>query len=229
LALFERDCGIGQSLILRRKPVNMRRTYILIMLCFVTTVLVAQEDFSANIVDQRVGKETAGQVKIYVTKDKMRVDSAQPNGRSGAMILNLASQTNTILLPERKMYIESVSGQGPDAQRKWTFFRVTDAENACADWQKIPAHQGGTCQKGGHETLNGRSTVKYTGTSKNGDSATVWVDTKLDFPIKWQDQGGGGELQDIKEGSQPASLFEIPADYEKMQMPAGMHGMPPQR
>lgn len=206
----------------------MRRTYILVMLCFATTVLVAQEDFSANIADQRVGKETTSQVKIYVTKDKMRVDSAQPSGHSGVVILNLASQTNTILIPERKMYMEFASGQGPDAQRKWTFFRVTDVENACADWQKIPTHDGGTCQKVGHETVNGRNTVKYTGTSKNGEATTVWIDTKLDFPIKWQDRGGGGELQDIKEGSQPASLFEIPADYQKMQMPPGMHGMSPQ-
>ena len=42
--------------------------------------------------------------------------------------------------------------------------------------------------------------------------------------------GASGELQDIKEGSQPASLFEIPSDYQKFQMPPGMGNMPhPQR
>jgi len=36
--------------------------------------------------------------------------------------------------------------------------------------------------------------------------------------VKWQGKNDGGELHDIQEGSQPASLFEIPAGYTKMDM-----------
>jgi hypothetical protein len=209
--------------------VNNKWIYLLVVICSMTTALVAQQDFSATVVDQRPGRQT-NPTKVYVTKDKVRFESTQPSGHSGVVILNLTAQTSDILMPERKIYIESVAGQGPYAQQKWTFFRIADVDNACADWQKIPSHQDGTCQKVGHETVNGRNTVKYTGTSKDGDTVAVWIDSKVAFPIKWENKnGGGGELQDIKEGSQPASLFEIPSDYQKMEMPGGMRGVSPQR
>jgi hypothetical protein len=36
--------------------------------------------------------------------------------------------------------------------------------------------------------------------------------------VKWQGKDSGGELRNIQEGSQPASLFEVPAGYTKMDM-----------
>ena len=68
--------------------------------------------------------------------------------------------------------------------------------------------------------MNGRSTVKYTGTSNTGDTGTAWVDRKLRFVIKWEGEKGAAELQNIQEGPQAASLFEIPSDYEKMDIAA---------
>ena len=56
---------------------------------------------------------------------------------------------------------------------------------------------------------------------------TAWIDQKLHFPIK--NVGAGGdtwELQNLKEGSQDASLFEIPAGYRKMDMGGMMMGRP---
>jgi hypothetical protein len=187
---------------------------------------MAQEDFSANVVKQGPEKQNSGPTKIYVTKTKMRFESSQPGNRGGAVIVNLSTQTADILMPERKMYMESAQSQVPGSQRKWAFFRTMDPENACPDWLKMQTQQNKTCEKVGHETVNGRNTVKYTGTSANGDSGTVWVDPKLAFPIKWESKNDSWQLQDINEGSQPASLFEIPSDYQKFQMPAGMANMP---
>jgi hypothetical protein len=84
---------------------------------------------------------------------------------------------------------------------------------------------GGSCHKVGNETVNGRSTIKYEGKSDDGGITDVWLDPKLRFPVKWQNNHNTGELRNIQEGSQPASLFAIPADYQKMDM--GNMGMPP--
>jgi hypothetical protein len=88
----------------------------------------------------------------------------------------------------------------------------------------MPHNQGGTCRKVGSETVNGRNAVKYEGTNSSGETEQVWLDPKLRFPLKWQGKNHGGELRNIQEGGQPASLFEIPAGYTKMDL----GGMMPQ-
>jgi len=197
-----------------------------VSLFFAATMLWAQQEFSADLVNHLEGKDITSTGKVYVGKDKLRFESAERQGHSGAIIINLATQTNDIIMPERKMYMEMPQGQGPGAQRTWNFFRVGDVDSACTEWLKMPHNQGGSCKKIGSETVNGRSTVKYEATNAQGDTSYVWIDPKIAFPIKWQNKNGSGELQNIKEGSQPASLFEIPSDYQKMQMPMGMPNMP---
>jgi len=208
------------------EAVNKRIRYVIfVMACFATTAVFAQEDFSAKAVNLQ-GKDPNSQAKIYVTKDKMRIESGQPNGHAGAVIVNFSTQTSTILMPERKMYMQFAQGQGPGASSMKGMFRIGNADDACGDWRTITrAKPNATCHKIGSDTVNGRSAVKYEATSDNGKTGNFWIDPKLHFPIKWQDSERGGELQDIKEGSQPASLFEIPSDYQKFQMPAGMGNM----
>jgi hypothetical protein len=191
---------------------------------FLSTVVLAQE-FSADVVDlQNQPNPTPG--KIYVGKDKMRFEGKEHGGKSAAMIINFATQTTDILVPERQMYIESTQSMSP--QRSFSFFRPTDIENACGDWQKLARKPGGTCHKVGNEVVNGRNAVKYEGTSADGDTGYVWIDPKLKFVVKWQGKSGGRELRKIQEGSQPDSLFAIPAGYQKMDMGNMMqHPAPP--
>jgi hypothetical protein len=109
-------------------------------------------------------------------------------------------------------------GHGPGAQRSFNFFRAADVENACDEWRKLATKPGGSCRKIGNEAVNGRSTIKYEGTSADGDVSYVWIDPKLRFPVKWQGKNDGGEMRNIQEGPQPASLFLVPSDYQKMDM-----------
>jgi len=202
------------------------RALLILVFAFGATAVLAQEDFSADVVNQRDGKTEPG-AKMFVTKDKMRFESQDKNARGGgAVIINLATQMSTILIPERKMYMEFPQGQGPAGPRISNFFRARDIDDACSEWLKLPYNQGGTCKKIGSDTVNGRSAIKYEGTNSKGETGDVWLDKKIAFPVKWQNKSGEGELQNIKEGSQPPSLFEIPSDYQKFQMPAGMPGMP---
>jgi hypothetical protein len=184
--------------------------------------LFAQEDFSADIVNNKDGGNQS-HARIYVTKDKWRIEGFQEGRMGGAVITNLSTRMSAVLMSERKMYMEFPQGQGPAGQRMWGFYQARDIDDACGEWMKLPYNQGGTCHKVGSDSVNGRSTVKYTGTNSKGETGSVWFDKKIGFPIKWEgEKGGSGELQNIKEGSQPSSLFEIPSDYQKFQMPPGM-------
>jgi len=198
--------------------------------CFFALVLaasfaLAQVEFSAEIVDlQKPGTPTQG--KIYFAKDKMRIESQASVRTGGAVIVNFATQTSMVLMAQQHMYME-MPAQSQNQRMGYTaaFFRTGDVENACGDWQKM-GHQGNSCHKVGSETVNGRSTVKYETTNASGDVSHFWLDAKLRFPVKWDGKNSAGELRNIQEGSQPASLFEAPAGFTKMEMPGGMMQQP---
>lgn len=196
-----------------------------LFLCAIS--VLAQEDFSGEIVDTSKANAPERKTKIYATKDKIRFEPESEGARGGtAVIVNLSTHVSDAVMPERKMYMEFGQGQAPEMQR-WNrqLFRPSDPGNACAEWLKLPANQGGSCKSLGNETVNGRNTVKFEGTNAKGETGYAWIDKKIGFPVKWQSKDESWELQNIKEGSQPSSLFEIPAGYQKFQMPAGRQNM----
>lgn len=191
------------------------------------TFVLAQAEFSADIVDlQKPG--TPALAKIYFAKDKFRIEPQNSSQRgAGAVIVNFATQTSTVLMAQQHMYMEMpAQAQGQRMSYASALFRTGDVENACGDWQKVERNQGGSCHKVGNEAVNGRSTVKYEATNANGEVSHFWLDPKLRFPVKWQGKNSEGELRDIQEGTQPGSLFEVPAGFTKMPMPGGMMQQP---
>ncbi len=204
----------------------MQRLIRILLICvvaFATIELFAQEDFSGDIVDTSRGGGPEHKAKVYATKDKMRFEPERQGPSQPSVIVNFSTHMTDVLMPDRKMYMEFPQGQGPGMQQ-WSrdLFRPRDVSDACSEWLKLPANHGGTCKNLGSDTVNGRSTIKFEGTNSKGETGYAWVDKKIAFPIKWQGKNDSWELQDIKEGSQPASLFEVPSDYQKFQMPAGM-------
>jgi hypothetical protein len=190
--------------------------------CFCALMLaasfaMAQAEFSAEIVDlQKPGTPT--QAKIYFAKDKMRIESQTASAHGSAVIINYATQTGSVLMAQQHMYMEMpMQAQTQRMGYATAFFRTGDVENACGDWQKM-GHEGSSCHKVGSDTVNGRSTVKYETTNASGDVGHFWLDPKLRFPVKWEGKSNSGELRNIQEGAQPASLFEIPAGFTKMDL-----------
>ena len=202
-----------------------RRALCLFALLLTASLVMAQAEFSAEIVDLHKA-DTPATARIYFTKDKMRVEPTGAGGHGGgAVIVNFATQTSTILMTQQHMYME-MPAQSQSQRLGYAFFQADVVENACTYWQKSPHNQGGSCHKVGSESLNGRSTVKFETTNSSGDISHFWLDAKLRFPVKWDGKNNGGELRNIQEGAQPASLFEVPAGFTKMQMPGGMMQMP---
>ncbi len=200
--------------------------------CFLVLVLAtgfaaAQAEFSAEVVDlQKPGAPTVA--KLYFGKDKIRIESQGGPHGGGAVIMNYAAQTAIVLMAQQHMYMEMpAQAQSQRMGYASAFFQTGDVENACGDWQKLRSSQGASCHKVGDETVNGRSTVKYETTSASGEVSHFWLDPKLRFPVKWQGKSNSGELRNIQDGAQAASLFEVPAGFTKMDMGGMMQMQPP--
>jgi hypothetical protein len=167
------------------------------------------QEFSAEMVRQK--PQGAPTSNVSVSKNLVRFEV---NGQAtkSYVILDLAQRTSSMVLPDNQTYVVSPPGRTPSSI---PFFHIDDPDKACPAWEKS-VQRPGTCTKIGDDTVNGRSTVKYTGTADNGDTGTAWVDRKLHFVTKWEGQKSAAELQNIHEGPQSASLFQIPSDYKTL-------------
>lgn len=175
------------------------------------------QEFSADLVTTSNAKSDRAPTKIYVGKDKLRFEgSGSGQDMGGAMILDYANHKTYMLMPQRKIYMESVPGKG--LQQQHMLFRTADVNNACPEFESWIAQtqkEPVTCRKIGPDIVNGRPAIKYEGTSAKRGTGYAWLDPRLHFVLKWQDKNGTGELQNIQEGPQAASLFEVPPDYQK--------------
>jgi hypothetical protein len=185
--------------------------------------LAVAQDFSADVV--KTGEEKIGVQKLYSTKDKIRFEVEGMGGNAAmapnALILDEAQNTYVVLMSARHMYMEAPPVVTREIVSK--FWRVQDVNDACPQWKKVAEESRtdknwGSCSKVGSDTVNGRSAVKYEGVSAKGEKGHVWVDTKLHCVVKMDSGSGGFELRNIQEGSQPSSLFEVPAGYTKFDM-----------
>jgi hypothetical protein len=193
------------------------RTSFFFALMLAANFALAQVEFSADIVNNTKAGSPV-QARAYFSKDKMRFDAQEKGAKDkGAVIINFATHTYLVVMANQHMYME-MPAQTMDQRGMYSFFQTGDVENACSDWLKLSKNVGGTCHKVGNDSVNGRSAIKYEGTNSSGETSQVWLDPKLRFPVKWQEKNGGGELRNIQEGPQPASLFEIPAGFTKMDL-----------
>lgn len=178
------------------------------------------QQFSAEMVMGGASSSNVPPSKIYVSDGKVRLETERA-GHSSTILIDAHANTFYILLAEQKSYIDA-NGGGPMSRMSQAFMPI-DPDNACpqleamAKQMKKDAADDFTCKRVGSEAVNGRDAAKYQGTKANGEVAYAWIDTKLKYLIKSQDQKGVGvQFRNIQEGAQPASLFEIPADYKKM-------------
>lgn len=204
------------------------------LVSMVAVVSLAQaafgQEFSADVVSTRGNSALS---KIYSAKDKVRFEIQGRNPALGptSIIIDETQNKWVVVMAQRHMYMDSVPGmmKTPILTHFW---HVEDVNDACPQWKKIAEQAGvgnnwSSCTKLGSDPVNGRSTVKYEGVSAQGDKTYFWLDTKLHCIIKAESDSGTMELQNIQEGSQPASLFEVPAGYTKLDLGA-MTGQRPQ-
>jgi outer membrane lipoprotein-sorting protein len=203
----------------KRNPVAL----IAVVLALACSVLPAQAQlanipqFSADISSKMHGGEST-QGKMYFGGSKIRMDM-NAGGHDMQIITDPAKQTSYMIMPQQKMYME-MNTAGMAGRGRTPEVKPVDPQNPCAN------QPGTTCKKVGAETVNGRSCDKWELTGQHGKK-TLWIDQKLHFPIRTvSDDSTTLEMTNIKEGTQPASLFQVPAGYQKMDMGGMMRQRP---
>jgi hypothetical protein len=172
--------------------------------------LIAQ-DFSAKLV--RLKPANSVTTKVYAHGPKMRFE-ATGGQRSSVAIIDLQSRTTLMIVPDNQTYIKTTH-----VNSSLPLFQIADVENACPAWQKS-LDKPETCTKVGDEAINNREAVKYKGTARDGDTGYAWVDRRLKTVIRWEGERSAAELQDIQEGPQDTSLFQVPDGYQMFDLAA---------
>lgn len=162
-------------------------------------------EFSADTVMSASGQTVKG--KMYMKDKKLRMEN---EGVPGYNIMRSDKNVIWMIMPASKSYMEmkQVPANKPRTEEKV---------------------QGEISRKKiGEEKINGHPTEKFEVTYKHkGQTGTIyqWMARDIRFPVKTAAPDGSfsQEYKNIKMGGQPDSLFEIPAGYKKITMPA----MPP--
>jgi hypothetical protein len=170
-------------------------------------------------------RDVTGQV--YVGSGHLRMNMTTA-GHDTAIITDFATKTTDILLMRQQMYMEhkagEMPGRGPGSPTQ--DLKPYDPEHPCSTQPDL------TCKKIGVEEVNGRTCDHWEITDMQGHTSIIWIDQKLHFPIKVVSQDSTMTLTNIKEGQPDASLFQVPAGFQKMDMggivPPGA-GRPPQQ
>jgi len=199
-----------------------RASVVLAILCFVATMcasVTARAQVFANIpqfsgdINITPMSAPAAQGKMYFGGKRVRIDMNM-RGRETSMIVDSEKQTTYMMMPQQKMYMEMHASNARSGGL--SDVKPFDANNPCANNPET------TCTKEGTETVNGRTCDRWLLT-KGTEKRTLWLDKKLHFPIKTVSaEGSTMEMTNIKEGGQDASLFEVPAGYQKIEMGGGM-------
>ena len=204
----------------------MRASFAVCVLCLAVSSAQAwqamPQPFSSDLaVTPKSGEKVTG--KFYFSPPKTRMDMTA-RGHDMSVISDSSTQVGYVLMHQQHMYMETHAGQaGPMTASLPKFETSFDASNPCAGRADL------TCKKVGTESVNGRSCDKWEFTDKKNGTSTVWVDQKLNFPIRSQNADGSAvDFTNIKEGAPSASLFAIPDGYRKIDLGGMMGRRPPQ-
>ena len=176
-----------------------------LVLCVVTGAFAIE--FSADMVSTTHGQTTTS--KVFAKDQKFRME---PKGQPTYSIVRGDKQVVWMVMPDQKSYMEMKTNPGQQLKVE----------------EKV---QGEVSRKLiGAETVDGHPTQKYEVTyAERGktDKLYQWMATDIKFPVKMAAVDGSWtmEYKNIKMGTQPASLFELPSGYNKMAVPS-MPGAP---
>jgi hypothetical protein len=187
-----------------RKTVLTCALFVLV-LCVGTGVLAME--FSADMVSSAHGQTTTS--KVFAKDQKFRME---PKGQSTYSIVRGDKKVVWMVMPDQKSYMEMKTNPGQQLKVE----------------EKV---QGEVSRKViGAETVDGHPTQKYEVTYAEGGKTGKlyqWMATDIKFPIRMAAVDGSWamEYKNVKMGTQPASLFEVPSGYNKMALPS-MPGEP---
>ena len=172
----------------------------MIVFCLVTGAFAIE--FSADMVSSAHGQTTTS--KVFAKDQKFRME---PKGQPMYSIVRGDKHVVWMVMPDQMSYMEMQAN--PSQQLKVE--------------EKV---QGEVSRKLiGSEKIDGHPARKYEVTYGEGgktEKMYQWMATDIKFPVKMAAVDGNWaiEYRNIKMGTQPASLFEVPFGYNKMALPS---------
>ena len=185
----------------------LKKLFLVLLLTISFSSAALAMEFSADTVTtMQGGQKMSG--KMYFKPDKFRME--MKTNEETVMITRIDKKVTWNVMPKQKMYMEM----------------PFDLKNK----PKVEEKFAGEIERKevGSETIDGHPTKKYLITYKVGDKKDQvyqWLATDIKFPVRTAavDGSWAQEFKNIKIGPQGDSLFEVPAGFQKMQMPGGMN------
>lgn len=179
-------------------------TFLLIMLLLTSFTVVWAADFAADYLVKMKGVADMP-AKMFCSGQKVRVES-NVRGIKTTTIVRTDKQLSWMLMDNQKKYMEN----------------KIDQQQQIGVSSKMPGEV--KRQKLGREKINGVDCDKYLVIYKSEGKETsvnMWL-TSDNIPMKTAAINGNWsyEITRLRKGAQPATLFEIPAGYTKMALPA---------
>ncbi len=177
------------------------------------------QDYSADMITVSEGTVIKG--KIYHTTTIVRHDMFQVDQKSGSvtetrLITDQAQKLIYVVNPQKKVILVNHVLQGLSDPTGGS------SASSCAELLKavgsLLSGRYDDCRQIGPEVVNGHSAMKWQLQTKVGRMEmpfTVWLDSTLKLPIKWEGMGSSSELKNVQLGSQSPGLFALPADYRR--------------
>lgn len=202
---------------MRKKSVSY---VVIVFVSLFLPIILHSQELTADVVIHRTNGEDA-KGKLYRGENAVRLEPPEEGDgavKGTVVIYDLARQVTYFLNPAMKAYVER---PGSAAGGPVSLF-VPQKDNPCALLPRFS--KDATCQKIGTDSVNGRKADKWQATQRRGGSTITeyaWVDFDWHIAIKWttSDQSTG-QLENIRPGSQPASLFALPSGYHKKEVPS---------
>lgn len=196
-----------------------------------TGKVYAQENFEGKVTFNVLDNDATRSMDYYIKDGKIRFDAKGSEGM-GAFIMDPASKQIMIIMPEQKMYLQwQMSDEKLDTETKQEMEKGEFAKTG--ETKEI---LGYTAEKWTYKNEKGEGDAWLTkdlGTFfwfKNPmmreDNQPGWMKELKEggyFPLMVTENGKKVfEVTNVQKTSVDASLFEIPADYKKMEMPSTM-------
>jgi hypothetical protein len=202
------------------------------MLLGLVVASTASAQFEGVVTYQMGGSGETWQYMAKGNKARFEVQNSRMPG--GAIIMDMSTNTYTMVMPAQKMYMTMPMNQ---------------------TMANIPDSGRGKVTKAGSEVIAGQQCDDYVGTNSKGEKEAtsciahgmgnfMWFGSSNPMMKQMEDRisglssaiaGGGFPLKYVKSNGETtmlatkierksldASLFTPPADYHQMQMPAGM-------
>ena len=205
-----------------------------VLLVGLTPALAGAQAFEGVVTAKMHGAESGREpveVQYFVREHVVRTEM-ELRGRGGAshsaVILDSASKTMYVLMPARRAYMTMPMQPAGGEQRRPEIVKTGKKETVagyeCEHWLvKDPSGDIDAC------VASGLGTFMMSGARESGWSGSLRE--QKGFPLKVGRAGGPAimEVTKIERKRLDPALFAPPADYQKMEMPAGMPAAPRQR